>query len=192
MVCCFVLLSAQEQKFSADAYSKYQNAVLAEVNLARTSPLDYIGKRLSVEVNKHSDNGAGADLKKLKPLEPLSLNPLLTKSAQEYADFLAAQNRFGHNEKGTPVSRIAAAGYIYSTLGENIACGNFPDQNAEQTPEAAAVSFVKQWIIDRGVAGVGHRKNILSSRFTEMGIGFGRNIRSTYGNYTVQDFGSPR
>ena len=103
---------------------------------------------------------------------------------------LAAKNRFGHNENGSPSSRLAKAGYEMTAMGENIACGSFPGMNADETPDEAAVIFVKQWIIDQGVPGAGHRKNILSPMFAEIGIGFGRNPRAKYVNYIVQDFGT--
>lgn len=175
---------------AADPYDRYQLAVLSEVNLARTDPRIYAQTRLESEYRNRTDNGAYALLVRAAPVSPLTLNPLLSKAASGYAAFLAEKNRFGHNEQGTPFQRMNKEGYRYSTAGENIACGSFPQQNALLEPEKAAVVFVKQWIIDKGVAGVGHRKNILSPMFREIGVGFGRNERSTYVNYTVQDFGT--
>ena len=173
-------------------YDAYQLAVLSEVNLARTDPLSYARTRLERESRSHTDNGAYAELSHMTPVSPLTFNPILTKAASGYAAFLAAKNCFGHNEQGTPFQRMTKEGYRFSTAGENIACGSFPQQNALENPEQAAIAFVKQWIIDKGVSGVGHRKNILNTQFKEIGIGFGRNERSTYVNYTVQDFGTSR
>ena len=174
------------------AYPAYQRAVLAEVNFARTDPAGYAKQRLEEEFRRKKDNGAYSQLLKTKPVAALQLNPRLTKAADLYAKFMAEKNRIGHNERGTPYTRMAEEGYGYRAAGENIACGSFPGMNADETPEEAAVIFVKQWIVDSGVPSLGHRKNILSPLFTEIGVGFGRNPKSSYVNYTVQDFGSPR
>jgi uncharacterized protein YkwD len=174
------------------AYPPYQMAVLSEVNFARTDPAAYAQQRLAGEFRMKKDNGAYSQLLKTKALPALNLNPLLTRAADSYAKFLAEKNRMGHNERGTPFKRMEEEGYSYKAAGENIACGSFPGMNADETPEEAAVIFVKQWIVDSGVPSLGHRKNILSPLFTEIGVGFGRNPRSAYVNYTVQDFGSPR
>ena len=166
--------------------------MLNEVNFARTDPSGYAQKRLAAEYAAGKDTGAYAQLMTTKPVTALELEPRLAKAASDYAAFLAAKNRFGHNERGTPSSRMNGAGYSGSALGENIACGSFPGMNADETPSEAAVIFVKQWIIDAGVPGAGHRKNILSPLFSQTGIGFGRNPKSSYVNHMVQDFGSPR
>lgn len=185
--------AAYTQETLSDAsYEPYQQAVLNEINFARTDPAGYAQKRLAAESAAKKDNGAYAQLMKTRRVNALVLEPRLTKAAVEYAKFLAARNRFGHNERGTPSSRMAGEGYSGSALGENIACGSFPGMNAEETPSEAAVIFVKQWIIDAGIPGAGHRKNILSPLFTQTGIGFGNNPKSSYVNYMVQDFGSPR
>lgn len=186
------LLSAEPGAENQAASERYRLQVLSEVNFARTDPSGYAQKRLAQEYSARQDNGAYVQLVKARPVPALALNPLLSKAADGYAKFLAAKNRFGHNEKGSPSDRIRKAGYEMYAMGENIACGSFPGMNADETPDEAAVMFVKQWIIDEGVPGAGHRKNILSTMFTEIGVGFGHNPRSKYVNYTVQDFGSQK
>lgn len=192
MLLCPFAFSQSSQDDAGSAYEPYQQAVLNEVNFARTDPAGYAQKRLAAEYAEKKDNGAYAQFMKTKPVNALELEARLTKAADDYAKFLAAKNRFGHNERGTPSSRMNGAGYSGSALGENIACGSFPGMNADETPSEAAVIFVKQWIIDAGVPGAGHRKNILSPLFSQTGIGFGSNPKSSYVNYMVQDFGSPR
>lgn len=192
LVSAFLPAVLAAQTSGSEEYEPYQQAVLNEVNFARTDPAGYAQKRLAADCAAGKDNGAYAQLMKTKPTHALSLEAKLTKAAAGYAKFLAAKNRFGHNERGTPASRISAETYAASAMGENIACGSFPGMNAEETPAEAAVIFVKQWIIDAGVPGAGHRRNILSPLFTETGIGFGSNPASSYVNYMVQDFGSPR
>ena len=192
LILCPAAFSQSAANEAALSYAPYQQTVLNEVNFARTDPSGYALNRLAAEYAAGKDNGAYMQLMKMKPVKALELEPRLTKAADEYAKYLAAKNRFGHNERGTPSSRMSGAGYSGSALGENIACGSYPGMDADERPTDAAVIFVKQWLIDEGVPGTGHRKNILSPLFSQTGIGFGRNPKSSYVNYMVQDFGSPR
>lgn len=171
------------------SYDAFQLAMLSEVNFARTDPKGYAEKVLADQAAKKKDNGAYSDLTRRKPLPPLSLEPRLCAAAAKYARYLAEKNVFGHNYNGTPFQRIESEGYTYHAAGENIACGSYNEQNGIANPALAAKTFVMQLIVDDGVAGVGHRKNILSSDFTELGVGFWQNPKSDYENYAVQDFG---
>jgi uncharacterized protein YkwD len=76
-----------------------------------------------------------------------------------------------------PAEVIAAAGYAYITVGENLALGNFADDR----------ELVQAWMDSPG-----HRANILEPKFTEIGIAV---ARGTYeGRLTwiaVQEFGKP-
>lgn len=82
-------------------------------------------------------------------------------------------------------------GYQHRAAAENIAGLGCRYDNAEIDPELAALNFVLQWIIDRDVQGVGHRKNLLNPTFTETGIGFWHNEKSDLQNYSAQEFGRP-
>lgn len=106
-------------------------------------------------------------------LAPLALNARLTEAAQAYAELMAEQNWFSHNSPDgtTPGARIAASGYRARTWGENIAWGY-------TNPDAVMTGWMNS---------SGHRDNIMSANFTEIGIGY-----ATSGNaaYWVQDFGA--
>jgi uncharacterized protein YkwD len=70
--------------------------------------------------------------------------------------------------------RDGQAGYTdWSDIGENIAAG-YP------TPE----SVVAGWM-----ASPGHRENILSAQFTEIGVGMA-NGGGSYGMYWTEEFGT--
>jgi len=167
----------------------FKDAMLAEINFARTKPADYANQRLKSDYNSGTDNGAYNDLTSRSAVNALALNDLLTSSATKYAKYMADHNVFGHTENGTPQSRAQAEGYTGS-VGENIAAGSYPSYNAESDPNGAAIAFVKLLIIDTGISGVGHRKNILNSSYKVVGIGFYRNTASKFQNYLVQDFGT--
>jgi uncharacterized protein YkwD len=105
-----------------------------------------------------------------------SLN--LMNAAQLQADQMAKTETMSHALPGTPYptlkARLAAVSYEMRAAGENIAEG--------QRDPAEVVS---SWMGSRG-----HRDNILSSEFTEIGTGVaqGRNGRL----YWAQVFGRPR
>ncbi len=91
---------------------------------------------------------------------PVTSNGLLDAAAQGHSDDMAARGFFDHTNpdgKG-PGERITAAGYRWSTYGENIAYGQ---------QDAAAV-------MDSWMHSDGHRKNILNCSFKEIGIGINK------------------
>ncbi|GGM20583.1 hypothetical protein GCM10010841_30710 [Deinococcus aerophilus] len=104
----------------------------------------------------------------------LTLNTQLGQAAQGHAGDMAAQNYFSHTSKDgrTFVQRIAAAGYAYRTIGENIAAG-------QTTPQ----QVVAGWLQSEG-----HCRNIMNASFKELGVGYAQG--GSYGHYWVQDFGA--
>ncbi len=168
---------------------QFRLEMLEEINFVRTTPSEYAKARLQSEYDSQNDNGAYEELLSQTVLEPLVLNTQLTSAADKYATFLATNNLFGHTEDGTPDERCKREGYSnYS--GENIAAGSYNFYSVSKDPETAAIEFMKMWIIDEGVAGVGHRKNMLSTYHKSVGVGYHFDSNSSYHNYTVQDFGS--
>lgn len=100
--------------------------------------------------------------------KPLKLHTCLTTQvAQPWAEHLADIQRLVHRDLGT----VASACPGFHALGENIAYGY---------PTAAAV--MRAWMHSTG-----HRRNILSRRFTRIGLG----LAYTDGGvpYWVQNFG---
>ncbi|MEU0300698.1 sigma-70 family RNA polymerase sigma factor [Streptomyces sp. NPDC006175] len=104
---------------------------------------------------------------------PVSGNSLLAKAASRHSADMVARDYFSHTSPdGTdPGARITAAGYRWSTYGENIAKGQ---------PTAAAV-------MDSWMNSSGHRANILNCAFKEIGIG---REESSGGPVWTQNFGA--
>jgi uncharacterized protein YkwD len=101
---------------------------------------------------------------------PLILASKLNCAAQKHARYMSTARRCGHTGSGssTYVQRIEACGYkSWRYLGENVACGH-------STWSAA----MRAWMNSSG-----HRANILSPRFRNVGLG-------RYNHYYVQDFGT--
>ncbi len=166
----------------------FRAAVLVEINYARTDPVGYAESRLHSYNEAETDNGAYTDLKGRSGVGALVLNSALNSAATDYADYLANNNKWGHYEDGSPSDRCNRAGY--GNCGENLAAGSYSYYNIDVSAQSAAEAFVRNLIIDEGVANLGHRLNILNSGYKSLGVGFGRDVSSTYDNYHVQNFGS--
>jgi uncharacterized protein YkwD len=97
----------------------------------------------------------------MQAVPPLRLNPLLSDAALAHAQDMLRFNYFDHtgHDGSTPAERVAATGYRYRIVGENLASG------AETPPEA-----VRGWM-----ASPGHCQNIMDDRFTELGVAFAAN-----------------
>ena len=144
----------------------------------------FIACAVCITANARADNGQAdsektrADLLKLHNRErrddgekPLKLNNKLSEAAQEYADYLAKSGKFSHTAKGTMSSRVKDAGYKPRAVGENIAVG-----------QKSASSVLKSWMHSEG-----HKRNILSDKYTEVGFGIAKDKKGRL--LWVTDFG---
>ncbi|MFF8841600.1 CAP domain-containing protein [Streptomyces sp. NPDC015127] len=106
---------------------------------------------------------------------PVTANDRLTRAADDYSDVMADSGVMSHTgpDGSTMTTRVEAAGYAWSTLGENIARG-----------QADAESVMDAWMNSPG-----HRANILNCSFEELGVGvhFGDD-----GPWWTQNFGASR
>lgn len=106
---------------------------------------------------------------------PVTSNAELTRAADDYSDVMARSGVMSHTgpDGSTMTTRVEAAGYEWSTLGENIARGQFD-----------AASVMESWMNSPG-----HRANILNCSFKELGVGvhFGDG-----GPWWTQNFGAGR
>jgi uncharacterized protein YkwD len=118
----------------------------------------------------------------------LQTNPRLEQAAQGHTESMAFGGYFEHvGPRGdTPVQRMRASGYIYSSrlgyeVAENLAWGT----GGQGTPRA----IVAAWM-----ASAGHRANILDASFRDTAVGVSPHVPSSMGGgqaggmYT-QDFG---
>ncbi len=102
-------------------------------------------------------------------LSPLSADAKLNSVAQAKSVDMQQNNYFSHASPtyGSPFDMMRDQGVAYQSAGENIAKG-------QRTPQ----EVVQAWMNSEG-----HRKNILSSKFTHIGIGYDPN-----GHHWVQMF----
>lgn len=112
-------------------------------------------------------------------LRPLALEAELDAAASEKLDDMIEKNYFAHvSPVGTGVDGwVKGAGYRYILIGENLAMGNFTDEE----------DLVSAWM-----ASPGHRANILNPKFTEIGIAAKKGtVEGTTTLIAVQIFGMP-
>ena len=116
--------------------------------------------------------------KSFAAVPPLTLAPKLTRAAREHSKDMAKHNEFEHqgSDGSSPPDRATRAGYVWRTVGENIAAG-----------ATSADEVMEGWL-----ASPGHCENLMDPRFTETGIGYAVDARSESGVYWTQMFGVPR
>ncbi|MDO6509326.1 CAP domain-containing protein [Celeribacter halophilus] len=104
-------------------------------------------------------------------LMALSYNGKLATAAQRHADDMAAKGYFSHTSKSgaTVGDRVRAAGYQYCSVAENLAVGH------SGTPR----------VVQRWMTSSGHRKNILSTKVSDIGVGIAA------GGFRAAVFASP-
>lgn len=129
-------------------------------------------------VNAERQAGAVCDGQAQPAVPALLVHASLRQSARAHAEDMAAQNYFQHEslDGRSPFDRMSAAGYDFSTAGENIAAGS---SDPEQT--------MQQWM-----QSAGHCKNIMSGAYVHIGVGYASSASADYNHYWVQNFGTPR
>ncbi len=136
----------------------------------------YPGQKLNIPTVDTSATNAEAEVIRLVNVErqkaglkPLTQNWELSRVAQIKSQDMMKNNYFGHNSPtyGSPFNMMKNFAITYKSAGENIAKG--------QTTPAAVM---KAWMNSSG-----HKANILSKNFTQIGVGYEPN-----GNYWTQQF----
>lgn len=126
-------------------------------------------------------------LNALKAVAPIAWNPLLGDSAQGHTDLMAARDEQKHVLDGESDTdqRIVNTGYKPMNFGENIFA------SAKSAAHAHAAFMVEWDFVPNGIkTDTGHRDSIMSSTFTEVGVGHTIDSGGAIGpNVVTQDFG---
>ncbi len=109
---------------------------------------------------------------------PLSLNGSLERAALEHSVDMAAHDYMDHTGRdgSSPAERITRSGYKWRMVGENLASGIM-------TPEEAVAGWLQS---------PHHCANLMTARFSEMGVAFAVNPKNDAGVYWTQTFGTTR
>jgi uncharacterized protein YkwD len=109
----------------------------------------------------------------------LAWNLPLTQAADAHSRDMVANNFFNHTgaNGSNAGERISAAGYSWSTYGENIAAGQ---------------SSINQ-VVDGWMASAGHCANIMTAAFADIGVAcVTGNASTTYSTYWTMELGKSR
>ena len=110
-------------------------------------------------------------------LPPLRANSQLMRAAQTQAEQSASLGKIAHVLPGAryprPEDRLDASGYPWQAFAENMAMG-----------QRSMSEAIEAWMKSPG-----HRKNLLSATYTELGTGYATDAKGR--PYYVQVFGRP-
>ncbi|HVW70299.1 MAG TPA: CAP domain-containing protein [Steroidobacteraceae bacterium] len=128
---------------------------------------------LTNEARAHARRCGGT---RFEAAPPLALNLELERAALLHSQDMAVHNYMDHTGRdgSSPADRITRTGYKWRMVGENLASGTL-------TPEET----VSGWL-----GSPHHCANLMTARFTEMGIAFAVNAATDAGVYWTQTFGT--
>lgn len=140
--------------------------ILEEMNFARVHPKEYA--RNLPENLRPAAGEAISFLMKARPVPPIAPCEPLARAAERHLADQGPRGTHGHTgtDGSQPGHRMARYGRCLGSVGENISYGMHD-----------AKTIVATLIIDRGVSGRGHRKNIFNPCFSVVGIAFGYHAR---------------
>ncbi len=174
------------------AMTAAEQYILELINRARLDPAGEAA-RLGIDLNE----GLAAGTISSAPKDPFAPNTSLQTAARNHSAFMDAVDQMAHDGigDGTSVGRMQAAGYtpVGSTFyGENIA---WVGTTGAVDETAFARQNYENLFIDTFASDRGHRKNMLSETFREIGVGeVVGTMRASDGNLynaaiVTQDFG---
>jgi uncharacterized protein YkwD len=175
----FALAFLVSPAFAADLADE----VIAEMNLARTAPRQY-AQIVAAHTASYRDGEAASAareairfLQKQRPLPPFAVSEGIRNGALTHVLDMGPVGGRGHKGRNgsLPWDRMARFGKYLGGAGENI---NYGRHDARAT--------VVRLIVDAGVRGRGHRKNIFNASYRVAGAAAG--YHATYGSMCVIDF----
>lgn len=167
--------------------SPLEGQVLEELNRVRSDPRSYAGTLASLRKYYRGRllelpgrvalmtvegpaalEGAVRALRAARPAPPFIASRGMSRAARAHANDIGPRGVTSHlgSNGSDPFQRLQCCGRWQGSAGENIQYGG-----------RDAREVVAQLLIDDGVPGRGHRKNILNPRFRVVGIGCGRHAR---------------
>lgn len=144
----------------------YEQLHLEAINYARSAPLAEAA-RLGIDLNE----GPPDTLLSGSPKQPLAFNTALVAAARLHTLDMLTNGYFSHYSMNgdAPWDRMTKQGYSYSYAGENIA---WMGSMGPVSPATSVLKLHDNLFVDSGVSGRGHRVNMLSNDYKEIGVGF--------------------
>jgi uncharacterized YkwD family protein/spore coat assembly protein SafA len=156
------IISANPQIANASLIYPGQKVAIPSVNTAIKAQESEVVRLVNVERSKRG-------------LQPLKENWQLSRVARYKSQDMINKNYFSHTSPtyGSPFKMMETFGIRFSAAGENIAYG-------QRTPAEVMTAWMNS---------SGHRANILSPSFTEIGVGLAKSSNGTC--YWTQQFIRP-
>ena len=179
-----------------DYLSPLENAVIQEINMARANPRSYAsfleewkwyydgrllklpGERIILtKEGATAVNEAMSTIRSMNPVARLSPSRGMSLGARDHVRDQGSSGSIGHRGRdgSTVWERVNRYGTWEKSVAENISYGSNKARN-----------IVMELIIDDGVPGRGHRKNIFNPDFRVIGVACGHH--GTYGTICVITF----
>jgi len=167
---CFELLPLERRYLLSAAYPTAVEQYLVElINRGRADPAGEAA-RFGIALNE----GLAAGTISTSPKQPLAIDPYLTDAARRHAQWMIDTDTFSHTGSGgsNPGARMASAGYSFAGSygwSENIAwSGSAP---SVPDPTTTALQLHRNLFVDEGIAGRGHRINLMAANLRQIGVG---------------------
>lgn len=157
-------------------FASLETEVVDEVNLARTQPRKYAFFLVGLKGTR-AVNEAISFLRSAEPLSPLRLSKGMSQGAKDHVENQGPEGTVGHIGRDGSLSweRINRYGMWHGASSENITYGSH-----------TARDIVRNVIVDEGVVGRRHRKNVFNPEFRMMGVACGHH--SIYQTMCVMTF----
>lgn len=142
------------------------------------SEADAVSARVLSLVNEARSRPRRCGSQVFAAAKPLKLNVQLGRAALLHSQEMATYSFMEHQgrDSSTPAERVTRAGYQWTAVGENVAAG-----------PGTAEEVMVIWL-----ASPGHCANIMSARFSEMGVAFAVNDQDDYRVYWTLSLAAPR
>jgi uncharacterized protein YkwD len=159
----------ETRRLMAAVYPSAGEQYLLElVNRARADPAAEAA-RAGVELNE----GLAAGTISAAAKQPLAFDPQLGDAARHHTGWMLDTGSFTHDEAGTaPPGQMRAAGYVFRGAwrwGQNI-WWHGPEAPQEPPLYPTIATIHRELFVDAGVAGRGHRVDLLTDAFKEVGV----------------------
>ena len=132
---------------------------------------------MTAQVNAARAAGAVCGGVAFPPAAGVSWNIQLQNAATAHSEDMASHNFFAHQSPtngSTLRERIPAAGYKYSSAGENLGAG-----------QTSIGQVVSEWL-----ASPGHCSTLMKANFVDMGVSCKSNPNTAYGTYWTMELGT--
>jgi uncharacterized protein YkwD len=176
---CGDVVDADYREFGTARQGKDVMVVFARPFVAPSpAQADAIGMEMLRLVNEVRAQPRTCGMEKFAAAPPLQLSAQLNFVALIHARDMAGRGHMSHegSDGSNVAQRATRTGYQWRAVAENVAMG-------QETPAEALASWISS---------PGHCVNVMSPKYTEMGVAFADNPESRAGTYWAQVFGLPR